>query len=875
MRVLWGAAALTLVTAVGAAAQSQQDPDALLKEAERLSWLKAWTAAAPLYAEAERLFTARGDPSNALFARINHLRGQLPTLPVADVSQQLDAYLDDPLIQSDARLRLRCLVIKGETDQDLDPTLAEASWREALAVAESLKDAGWVNRARGELGLVAFLQGNINASIVGLGQALKVAQTTGDTASVVRWTTLFGHGYVQLGRPAEALDFYDRALRVAATVPELQFPVMTYVGKGDALIRAGRIDEAEQVIAQAIEVANRRDAPGYQAQLNLQLAAIAQHRKDGRAAMEALSRAATFASEAGAGRLVAEVAMRRSGFQRAMGDATGADRSLQNGIDSARAMREHFLLPQLLAARADLHLSQKRYDSAAGLLEEASDLLEGWFTNASSPWVKSRLVSGMDNVFTTRIRLEGERGASPGAFLAVVEQARGRALLDLLQSRPVVDGRRSAALRSGERKIAALQVQLFEATSPQQRQRLLDDIFVAEQQLAPVSTELFARRKQAGPRTPVSLANLQASLADGELFLEFVLAEPASYCLIVARRSARVQHLAGAPALEAEVRSLVDKVRAGSDVSAEARVVGRSLLGPIKELATATRVVISPDSTLHQLPFELLEVRTGRRLLESHVVSYTPSASVLALLRERSSGAGPTRLALSVSATVEGDGIPEPGGAPIARGVHDVQLRDLRPLPSATDEAKSVVSILGAEKGTVLVGEAATETALKQQPLQDYRVLHFAVHGLPSSTFPTRAALLVRPGANEDGLLQASEILDLRLRADLVTLSACDTGSGSEHGQDGVSSLVRPFIAAGARSVVANLWAADDAFSLTLMREFYQRLSAGADVAEALQQAKLQMLEKFGPQAVPRLWSGLVAYGDTRVTLASAPGTGQ
>ena len=93
MRVLWGATALTLVTAVGAAAQIQPDPDALLKEAERLAWLKAWTAAAPLYAEAERLFTARGDTRNALFARINHLRGKLPTLPIAEVSQQLDAFL--------------------------------------------------------------------------------------------------------------------------------------------------------------------------------------------------------------------------------------------------------------------------------------------------------------------------------------------------------------------------------------------------------------------------------------------------------------------------------------------------------------------------------------------------------------------------------------------------------------------------------------------------------------------------------------------------------------------------------------------------------------------------------------------------------------
>lgn len=875
MRVLWGAAALTLVTAVGGAAQNQRDPDALLKEAERLAWLKAWTAAAPLYAEAERLFTARGDPRNALFARINHLRGRLPTLPIADVSQQLDTYLDDPLVQSDPRLRLRVLVIKGETDQDLDPTLAETSWREALAVAESLKDAPWANRARGELGLVAFLQGNINASVIGLGQALKVAQTTGDVASVVRWTTLFGHGYVQLGRAGEALDFYDRALRVAVTVPELQFPAMTYVGKSDALIRLGRVDEAERVIAQALEVANRLDAAGYQAQLNLQLAAIAQQRKDGPAVVDALGRAAAFANEAGAQRLVAEVALRRAAFQRGTGDNPGADRSLQQGISSARAARERFLLPQLLAARADLELSQKRYRSADALLDEANALLEGWFTNASSPWVKSRIVSGMDDVFTTRIRLEAERGATPAAFFAVVEQARGRALLDLLQSRPAVDATRSAAVRSGERRIAALQVQLVDAKSEEQRQRLLDDIFVAEQQLAPAATELFAKRKGVGPRTPASLAELQSTLTDGELFLEFVLAEPASYCLVVSRRTARVQRLAAATSLERDVKSMLAKVRAGTNSSAEAGVVSRSLLGSIKELATASRLIVSPDSVLHQVPFELLEPGTGGRLLDSHVVSYTPSGSVLALLRERPSGLAPARLALAVSATIDGGGIPEPSGAPIARGVHDVQVRDLRPLPSAADEARAVVSILGSSAGTTLLGERATEAAVKQQPLEDYRVLHFAVHGLPSSHFPTRAALLVRPGGQEDGLLQASEILSLRLRADLVTLSACDTGSGSEHGQDGVSSLVRPFIAAGARSVVANLWAADDTFSLTLMREFYRRLAAGADVGEALQQAKVQMLKMFGPQAVPRLWSGVVAYGDTSVAVATAAGTGQ
>ena len=97
-----------------------------------------------------------------------------------------------------------------------------------------------------------------------------------------------------------------------------------------------------------------------------------------------------------------------------------------------------------------------------------------------------------------------------------------------------------------------------------------------------------------------------------------------------------------------------------------------------------------------------------------------------------------------------------------------------------------------------------------------------------------------------------------RLEAELVTLSSCDTGSGSVHGQEGAASLVRPFIAAGARSVVASLWAVDDTFSLAMMREFYRRLAAGSDVAEALRDAKLHMETTFGPEAVPQLWSGVL-----------------
>jgi CHAT domain-containing protein len=91
------------------------------------------------------------------------------------------------------------------------------------------------------------------------------------------------------------------------------------------------------------------------------------------------------------------------------------------------------------------------------------------------------------------------------------------------------------------------------------------------------------------------------------------------------------------------------------------------------------------------------------------------------------------------------------------------------------------------------------------------------------------------------------------------------------HGQEGVASLVRPFLAAGARTVVANLWDADDAFSLSLMREFYRQLATGADVGESLRQAKLRMRQQFGPVAVPKFWSGILVSGDAAVVVAAAP----
>ena len=246
-----------LVCLVPEPARGQGDAERFLEEADRLAWLRVWSRAEPLYAKAHEVFVARGDKRNAIYAEVSQLRGKLPTLSVPEVSERLSQYLDDSIVQSDERLRLRVLVIKAETDEDLDPGLSQRSWTEALSIAEKLGEPAWANRARGELGLVAFLLGDTNTAIVNLGQAIKVAEASGDTSSLVRWLTLFGHGYVELNRPSRRSISTTEPSRSRATIPELQLPVMTFLGKADALVKLGRLAEAEELITSALAAAEK------------------------------------------------------------------------------------------------------------------------------------------------------------------------------------------------------------------------------------------------------------------------------------------------------------------------------------------------------------------------------------------------------------------------------------------------------------------------------------------------------------------------------------------------------------------------------------------------------------------------------------------
>ena len=162
----------------------------------------------------------------------------------------------------------------------------------------------------------------------------------------------------------------------------------------------------------------------------------------------------------------------------------------------------------------------------------------------------------------------------------------------------------------------------------------------------------------------------------------------------------------------------------------------------------------------------------------------------------------------------------------------------------------------------MLIGEQATEGRLKQLQLADFSLVHLATHGWIDPASPSRSGLVLAsdPRSPEDGILQPREILKLSLDAELVTLSACQTGLGELVTGEGMVSLARSFFYAGTDSVVASLWSVNDRASADFMELFYSALADGASKADALRQAKIQLRQRAAYEH-PYYWAPYVLIG--------------
>ncbi|MCI0621177.1 MAG: CHAT domain-containing protein [Acidobacteria bacterium] len=369
--------------------------------------------------------------------------------------------------------------------------------------------------------------------------------------------------------------------------------------------------------------------------------------------------------------------------------------------------------------------------------------------------------------------------------------------------------------------------------------------------------------RDLGPAQDVS--ELRSYLYPDELVLMYRLQEPNSECLVIGKTSVRTLTLPGRKHIEALVDRYRREIRSKDSGFTLARELYGLLLGSIQEIKKSPRITIVADGKLHLLPFEPLVCPEGDYLIVSHLVDYSPSATVFCMTRRKSATRRGKLPFLGI-----GD-VPQR----LRNGEAFFELNNVRlsPLPASKDEVIAISELVG-NRSIQLLGEHATEEALKALPLSEFQILHFALHGISSERVASRSALVLAPTSEtgEDGLLEASEISTLNLNSDLVVLSGCDTGRGDPLQADGVANLARSFLLSGAKTVVASLWGADDYYTRTLMKRFYSYLVQGMDKGSALRLAKLALINFYGREkALPVYWAGFVMIGESSTPVFPEP----
>jgi CHAT domain-containing protein len=394
---------------------------------------------------------------------------------------------------------------------------------------------------------------------------------------------------------------------------------------------------------------------------------------------------------------------------------------------------------------------------------------------------------------------------------------------------------------------------------------------------------------------PVALADFQRALDPGEAYVGYLIGAKKSYALVVTPNAITAAPLAAtSDSLAVDVAALrsafVPKLGHLADFSLKnSYALYQQIMAPAQPaLAGVNHIIVAPGSDLDSLPLSLLVTSAPAGgyanadwLVKRMAVSQVPSPRAYVSLRAAGHAAAPRPFfgvgnpaftgdatsgkALSALAAACGTGGP----------ADPALLRALPPLPGTAAEVQAVGASFGAQPGSILLGGAATEAAVRGEKLGDYRVLYFATHGMLPGELHCQAepGLVLTPGSAastaNDGLLTASEIAALKLNADLVVLSACNTaaGGGTRMGGGALEGLADSFFAAGARAVIASHWEVPSAATQKLMTGVFTRYATSHDLAEALRQSQLALIGNPAT-AHPFNWAAFTLIGDAGGTMA-------
>jgi len=693
--------------------------------------------------------------------------------------------------------------------------------------------------------------------------ALKTVRELGQKPGEAVLLNNIGVAYDSLGEPRKALDYLEQALATFRALGNGPSAGRVQALIGRMHLAAGRNGEALKCEQQALASArNSGDARSEAAALN-NLGAVYEAQGNRTSAREtfeaALSQFRISKDPRGEASVLLNLAHVES-------DPAKAMELLRRTLDLDVSIGSRDSQAEVLYRMARLARSTGSLAESRSSVEEALRIAESLRGAVAGTSLRATFFATKQDYYRFYIELLMRQGETATAF-AASERMRGRSLLDTLSSigADIQQGIAPALYlrhRAVQRQINYL---ADKGASREQLDRQFALLEAVESEIRGSSPHYAALFQPQ----PVTAAEARHSIVDRDsVLLEYALGSQGSFVWTVSAAGVKCYRLANRAVIEKAARRLLDVTGrrsrdAGTEWTASAAVLSRMVLGPASAELGARRLIVVADGVLQYVPWAALPGQDGLPLLRSHELVSLPSASVVPLLRREVAArkAAPRSAVIIADPVFSGDD-PRAGSATGALPTRFPRL------PFTRFEAAGIRSVLPNDAESLLDFDASKE-AISDRRMKEFRMMHIASHTVLDVEHPELTAIVLsginRHGGPVDGFLRLHEIYNMTLPMDLVVLSACQTGLGTELRGEGLNSLTRGFLYAGAARVIATLWRVDDAATAELMKRFYQGLYGPAPLrpAAALREAQLYVASQKR-WADPFFWAGFVLQGEWR-----------
>ncbi|MEG4078560.1 CHAT domain-containing tetratricopeptide repeat protein [Microcoleus sp. Pol8_D6] len=695
-----------------------------------------------------------------------------------------------------------------------------------LAIARSIKDRKGEGNALGNLGKAYSSLGNYAKAIEYAQQSLAIARSIKDRQGEGEALGNLGNAYSSLGNYAKAIEYTQQWLAIARSIKDRKGEAGALGNLGGTYHSLGNSAKAIEYLQQSLAIArsikDRQGEAGLLGNLGVVYHSLG-------SSVKAIEYTQQYLA-------IARSIKDRQGEGMALGNLGAAYLFLGNSAQAIEYIKQSLVIAREIKNRDGEGMALNNLGVGflkAGNLTEAEKML----VNGIQVWESMRQMLGSNDankvsIFEEQARtyrtLQEVRVAqnNPIAALEIAERGRARAFVDLLTER----------LSSGSTNPV-----ITPAPNGEQIRQIAKAQNATLVQYSIISDNFQIQGKQVGRESALYIWVIQPT---GEITFRQVDLKP-----LWQKHNASLASLiiGNQEFLAVRSRSSFGSTQPQPDLP----TLHQLLIDPIASLLPKdpnAHVIFIPQGSLFQVPFPALQDANGTYLIQKHRILTAPSIQVLALTRQQRQKLAPQQ-SHSGRALVLGN--PTMPSVSLSLGE---PKRQLSPLPGAEAEARAIAPLLNTQ---ATIGAQGTKAAIVQK-MPQASIIHLATHGLLDNVRGLGSAIALAPSGSDDGLLTAEEIFDMKLQANLVVLSACNTGEGRITG-DGVIGLSRALISAGVPSVIVSLWAVPDAPTSELMQAFYQNLQNNPDKAQALRQAMLTTM-KTHPQ--PRNWAAFTLIGE-------------